>query len=100
VLDTLNYLIGKFEIRKPWIAGNCSKTYPCPAKHVQAAGSLSPGTAWDRMLSFTPQPLHPLEKTLRFALGWKLGGLDVLEMKKISCSCWETNLNSSDVQPV
>jgi hypothetical protein len=27
ILDTLNYMIGKFEIRKLWIAGNCSKTY-------------------------------------------------------------------------
>jgi hypothetical protein len=52
------------------------------------------------MLSFTPQQLYPLGKTLRYALDWRLGGLDVLEMRKMYCSYREMNLDSSDVQPV
>jgi hypothetical protein len=100
VLDTLNYLIGKFDTRKPWNAGNSSKTYRVLRSTFKRRVSLSPGTAWCRMLSFTPLTLYPLEEPLRYALDWRLGGLDLLDVRKISCSCRETNLDSSDVQPV
>jgi hypothetical protein len=41
-----------------------------------------------------------LLKNLQYALDWRLGGLDILEMRKVSFSCRETNLDSSEVQPV
>jgi len=42
VLDTLNYLIGKFKIRKPWTAGNCSKTYRVLRSTFKQQGFIEP----------------------------------------------------------
>jgi hypothetical protein len=44
--------------------------------------SLSPGTAWGRTLSFTPQPLYPLKKKLTVPIGLETGWFGCFEDEK------------------
>jgi hypothetical protein len=52
-----------------------------------------------RMVTFTPRLLH-----LRYVLVRRLSGLraglEVVEKRRNYCPCWESNLDSTVVQPV
>jgi hypothetical protein len=68
------------------------------------SGSIAPsildlGTRWRWVVSFTPRPLYPREKSLRYQLDKRLCGLQSLsergEEEKIPSPCWDSNHRSS-----
>jgi len=61
---------------------------------------LNFSTFWKRIISFTYWPPYPHTKNFPHALteGWV--GQDISEYTNIFCLCWDSNTDTSVVQPV
>jgi hypothetical protein len=56
----------------------CLTNYPLRHEGVWVCGCIDPhfldlGTSWRWVVSFTPRPLYPRGKSLRYPLDWRLG---------------------------
>jgi len=71
-------------------------------KAYRGSGGISPfilnlGTTWRCVVNFKPRPFYPSTHSTGVWVG-KCAGLDVLEKRKISCPCRDSNPQPSNPQ--
>jgi hypothetical protein len=92
------HIKGKGQI--PWRRISCIIQHHA-MKTYWGSGGLAPNinldTGWRWVVSFTPRPLYPRGKSLRYPLGRRLdrpdsrSGRGAKEKKSNDCPCWELN---------